>query len=79
MHGVLYTYTPEVFPPVRGTGNGVARFLNRIGGLCAHVISANIPSTNPNAPIYVSGTLILAAGVAMILLRIETAGGRAKL
>jgi hypothetical protein len=79
MYGVLYAYTPEVFPaPVRGTGTGVASFLNRIGGLCAPIIAANIPGSNPNAPVYVAGGLILAAGVAMILLRIETMGDRPK-
>lgn len=80
MYGVLYAYTPEVFPaPVRGTGTGVASFVNRVGGLCAPVIAANIPGSNPNAPVFVAGGLILAAGVAMILLRIETTGDRPKL
>lgn len=74
MYGVLYAYTPEVFPaPVRGTGTGVASFLNRVGGLCAPIIAANIPGSNPSAPVYVAGALILAAGVAMIFLPLETA------
>ncbi|KAJ9668479.1 hypothetical protein H2201_001527 [Coniosporium apollinis] len=34
MYGVLYAYTPEVFPaPNRGTGTGISSFLNRIAGL----------------------------------------------
>ena len=75
MYGVLYAYTPEVFPaPNRGTGTGIASFLNRIGGLCAPIIAANISSSNPSAPVYVSGALILAAFVAMVCLPIETAG-----
>ncbi|CAG8982309.1 hypothetical protein HYALB_00005309 [Hymenoscyphus albidus] len=75
MYGVLYAYTPEVFPaPVRGTGTGICSFLNRIAGLCAPIIAANIPSANPNAPVFVSGSLILAAFVAMVLLPIETMG-----
>ena len=75
MYGVLYAYTPEVFPaPVRGTGTGVASFLNRIGGLCAPIIAANLPGSAVNAPVYVAGGLILAAGVAMIFLPIETNG-----
>lgn len=74
MYGVLYAYTPEVFPaPNRGTVAGVASFLNRVGGLCAPIIAANIPGTNPNAPVFVAGGLILAAGVAMIFLPMETA------
>jgi MFS family permease len=75
MYGVLYAYTPEVFPaPNRGTGTGIASFLNRVGGLCAPIIAANIPDSNPNAPVFVSGGLILAAFVAMCCLPIETRG-----
>lgn len=75
MYGVLYAYTPEVFPaPVRGSGTGVSSFLNRVAGLCSPIIAANIPEANPNAPIYVSGGLILAAFVAMLCLPIETMG-----
>jgi MFS family permease len=75
MYGVLYAYTPEVFPaPVRGTGTGICSFINRIAGLCAPIIAANIPGANPNAPIFVSGALILAAFIAMVLLPIETRG-----
>lgn len=75
MYGVLYAYTPEVFPaPVRGTGTGICSFLNRIAGLCAPIIAANIPNANPNAPVFVSGALILSAFVAMCFLPIETRG-----
>ncbi|KUJ18032.1 MFS general substrate transporter [Mollisia scopiformis] len=75
MYGVLYAYTPEVFPaPNRGTGTGISSFLNRIAGLCAPIIAANIPDANPNAPVFVSGGLILAAFVAMVFLPIETRG-----
>lgn len=32
-YGVLYAYTPEVLPaPNRGTGTGIASFLNRVAG-----------------------------------------------
>lgn len=75
MYGVLYAYTPECFPaPNRGTGTGIASFLNRVAGLCAPIIAANISGTNPNAPVFVSGGLILAAFVAMVALPIETRG-----
>ena len=75
MYGVLYAYTPEVFPaPNRGTGTGISSFLNRIGGSCAPIIAANIPGASPKAPIFVSGALILAAFVAMVFLPIETRG-----
>ena len=75
MYGVLYAYTPEIFPaPNRGTGTGIASFLNRIGGLCAPIIAANIKSGNPSAPVYVAGALFLSAFLAMCLLPIETRG-----
>ncbi|THC96438.1 hypothetical protein EYZ11_004087 [Aspergillus tanneri] len=74
MYGVLYAYTPEVFPaPNRGTGTGIASCLNRIAGLCAPLV-AIYSGSNPNAPIYASGALMLAAFVAMCLLPIETRG-----
>lgn len=74
MYGVLYAYTPEVFPaPNRGTGTGISSFLNRIGGLCAPIIAANVRG-NPNTPVFVSGSLILCAFVAMCFLPIETRG-----
>ncbi|KAI4124842.1 MAG: hypothetical protein LQ338_004596 [Usnochroma carphineum] len=73
MYGVLYAYTPEVFPaPNRGTGTGIASCLNRIAGLCAPIVAVNVGQTNPKAPIYASGGLFLAAFVAMCLFPIET-------
>ncbi|KAJ6021877.1 Major facilitator superfamily domain general substrate transporter [Penicillium herquei] len=75
MYGVLYAYTPEVFPaPNRGTGSGISSCLNRIAGLCAPLVAIFASSSNANAPIYASGALMLAAFVAMILLPIETRG-----
>ncbi|RDW62617.1 MFS general substrate transporter-51 [Coleophoma crateriformis] len=48
MYGVLHAYTQEIFPARnRGTGTGIASFLNRLGGLCAPIIAANIPGANP--------------------------------
>lgn len=73
MYGVLYAYTPEVFPaPNRGTGSGIASCLNRIAGLMGPVIAANVNGSN--SPIWISGGLILSAFVAMCLLPIETRG-----
>ncbi|KAL5366630.1 major facilitator superfamily domain-containing protein [Aspergillus floccosus] len=75
MYGVLYAYTPEVFPaPNRGTGTGIASCLNRIAGLCAPLVAIYGGTSNPDAPIYASGGLILAAFVAMCCLPIETRG-----
>lgn len=75
MYGVLYAYTPEVFPaPNRGTGTGISSFLNRVAGLCAPIVAVNAGNANPKAPIYASGGLFLAAFVSMLLLPIETRG-----
>ncbi|KAJ5676222.1 hypothetical protein N7462_009119 [Penicillium macrosclerotiorum] len=74
MYGVLYAYTPEVFPaPNRGTGSGIASCLNRIAGLMAPIIGI-YASTNAVVPIYAAGGLILAAFLAMCFLPIETQG-----
>ncbi|KAL8989539.1 MAG: hypothetical protein Q9177_001596 [Variospora cf. flavescens] len=73
MYGVLYAYTPEVFPaPNRGTGTGIASCLNRIAGLCAPIVAVNAGQANPKAPIYACGGLFLAAFVAMCFFPIET-------
>nr|CBV37364.1 hexose transporter [Colletotrichum graminicola] len=75
MYGVLYAFTPEIFPaPVRGAGTGVASFLNRAMGLLAPVLAANVLGDGTTTPIYLSGALILAAFVGMCLIPIETRG-----
>lgn len=75
MYGVLYAFTPEIFPaPVRGAGTGVASFLNRITGLVAPVIAATLPGDGATGPIYLSAALILSAFFGMILMPIETRG-----
>lgn len=77
MYGVLYAFTPEIFPaPVRGAGTGVASFLNRLTGLMAPIIAANIPGDGSTTPIYMSAVLILAAFVGMCLIPIETRGAQ---
>ncbi|KAI1817340.1 sugar transporter [Poronia punctata] len=75
MYGVLYAFTPEIFPaPVRGAATGVASFLNRITGLVAPLLAANIPGDGTTTPVYLSAALILAAFVGMVLIPIETRG-----
>ena len=57
MYGILYAYTPEVFPaPHRGTGDALASAFNRITGILAPVIKMSTTardgsssSLNPNA------------------------------
>lgn len=75
MYGVLYAYTPEVFPaPSRGTGNGIASLLNRITGICAPIVAANSGIKDPLAPILAAGAIYLASFVAICLLPVETRG-----
>ncbi|KXX74004.1 Synaptic vesicle 2-related protein [Madurella mycetomatis] len=75
MYGVLYAFTPEIFPaPVRGAGTGVASFLNRATGLLAPIIAATVPGDGTTAPVYLAAALILAAFVAICLIPIETRG-----
>lgn len=75
MYGVLYAYTPEVFPaPSRGTGTGIASLLNRIAGFFAPVVAAQFGELHPTAPILAAGACYIAAFVAMCLLPIETRG-----
>ncbi|KAF2833534.1 MFS general substrate transporter [Ophiobolus disseminans] len=75
MYGVLYAYTPEVFPaPIRGTGTGMSSFLNRLAGLCAPIVAIHAGGFNPKAPIYASGGLFIAAFFSMLILPIETRG-----
>lgn len=75
MYGVLYAYTPEVFPaPNRGTGTGISSFLNRLAGLCAPIVAVNAGAANPASPIYAAGALFFAAFLFMLALPIETRG-----
>ncbi|KAL2758185.1 hypothetical protein ACRALDRAFT_1061403 [Sodiomyces alcalophilus JCM 7366] len=75
MYGVLYAFTPEIFPgPVRGAGTGVASFLNRIAGLTAPIIAATVPGDSTTMPVFIAGALILSAFVAICLIPIETRG-----
>ncbi|KAK0668819.1 major facilitator superfamily domain-containing protein [Cercophora samala] len=81
MYGVLYAFTPEIFPaPVRGSAVGVASFLNRVMGLLAPVVAARMGSEDGdgggNGPVMVAGVLILAAFGAVVGLRVETRGGQ---
>ncbi|KAI9708032.1 MAG: hypothetical protein M1820_004236 [Bogoriella megaspora] len=75
MYGVLYAYTPEVLPaPYRGTGTGVASFLNRIAGVLAPVLAVHIGKVHISAPILVAAALFVVSSVAMAALPIESRG-----
>ncbi|KAG8730092.1 hypothetical protein FRC12_020507, partial [Ceratobasidium sp. 428] len=74
MYGVLYAYTPEVFPaPHRGTGDAICSAINRILGLMAPII-ATYGDLTSNAPLFVAASLFLVTSVLMLFLPIETAG-----
>lgn len=77
MYGVLYAYTPEIFPaPIRGAGTGVASFLNRVTGLLAPILAANVPGDSAETPIYISAVLILMAFVGICCIPVETRGAQ---
>ncbi|KAI0776704.1 MFS general substrate transporter [Trametes elegans] len=74
MYGVLYALSPEVFPAKdRGTGNGLTATATRVFGIIAPVIAlyANLETA---VPVYVSGALIIGAGLAALLLPYEPRG-----
>ncbi|KAI5843789.1 MFS general substrate transporter [Morchella snyderi] len=74
MYGILYSYTPEIFPTRnRGTGNGLAATANRVCGIFAPVVAMYADLETP-VPVYVSGVLFLVAGVLMLALPYETVG-----
>ncbi|KAL9714525.1 hypothetical protein Ac2012v2_002839 [Leucoagaricus gongylophorus] len=82
MYGVLFAYTPEVFPaPHRGTGDAMASSINRVTGILAPIIK--IVTTTPtgagsngtaNSSVFVSAALLTVTAFFMIFLPIETAG-----
>lgn len=79
MYGVLYAYTPEVFPtPHRGTGDALASALNRVMGLIAPIIKiattsrdGSASTVGANVPVFISAALFVVAAVLAVLLPIE--------
>ncbi|KAJ3782561.1 MFS general substrate transporter [Lentinula aff. detonsa] len=82
MYGVLYAYTPEVFPaPHRGTGDALCSAFNLMTGILAPAInivttpaSGDASQATANGPIFVAASLFLVSAILMVLLPIETAG-----
>ncbi|PPQ76608.1 hypothetical protein CVT26_012747 [Gymnopilus dilepis] len=81
MYGVLYAYTPEIFPaPHRGTADSIASTINRITGIFSPVIlivttsAVGTTEANVNGPLFVSASLFMVAAFLMIFLPIGTAG-----
>lgn len=74
VYGLLYSYTPELFPaPVRGTANGLVAVFNRLSGLMAPIIAAYV-GVETDVPIWISGALFLVAGIVFVLLPYEMRG-----
>ncbi|CAI6091745.1 hypothetical protein V2G26_003764 [Clonostachys chloroleuca] len=72
--GLLYCYTPELFPaPIRGTGNGLSMLFNRSAGLGATLIGAYV-GLNTSVPIWISAALFAVAGIVFVLLPYESRG-----
>lgn len=71
MYGVLYAYTPEVFPTrIRGTSVGLAASANRVLGVFAPIIAIFADLTT-SAPIFVSGALFLLSAVLVLFFPYE--------
>lgn len=72
--GLLYSYTPELFPaPTHGTGNGLAMLFNRSSVLGATLIGAYVGLTT-SVPIWVSAALFAVAGLMFLTLPYESCG-----
>lgn len=73
-YGLLYSYTPELFPaPVRGSANGLVAFANRLSGLMAPIIAAYV-GIDTELPVWISAGLFMVAGIVFLLLPYETRG-----
>ena len=74
VYGLLYSYTPELFPaPIRGTGNGLVSMCNRLSGLMAPIITAYV-GLETDLPIWISAALFMVAGLVFLTLPFETRG-----
>ncbi|KAF6808513.1 membrane transporter [Colletotrichum musicola] len=74
VYGILYSYTPELFPaPVRGSANGLVALFNRMGGLMAPIIAAYI-GIDTDLPVWISAGLFIVAGLVFFCLPYETRG-----
>ncbi|CAG8908086.1 unnamed protein product [Penicillium egyptiacum] len=74
VYGLLYSYTPELFPaPIRGTANGLVALFNRLSGLMAPIIAAYV-GVDTDLPVWISAALFVVAGLAFLVLPMETRG-----
>lgn len=74
VYGLLYSYTPELFPaPIRGTANGLVALFNRLSGLMAPIIAAYV-GIDTDLPVWISAALFVMAGLVFLVLPYETRG-----
>jgi hypothetical protein len=74
VYGLLYSYTPELFPvPVRGTANGLVALGNRLSGLMAPIIAAYV-GVETDVLVWISASLFVVAGLGFLVLPYETRG-----
>ncbi|KAH6886169.1 major facilitator superfamily domain-containing protein [Thelonectria olida] len=74
VYGLLYSYTPELFPaPIRGTANGLVAMFNRLSGLMAPIIAAYV-GIDTDIPVWISAVLFMVAGIVFLILPYETRG-----
>ncbi|KAG0148800.1 hypothetical protein CROQUDRAFT_669663 [Cronartium quercuum f. sp. fusiforme G11] len=74
MYAVLYSYTPEIFVTKdRGTGNALTASANRIFGVMAPIV-AMYADLRTAVPVYVSGALLISAGLLTFGLPFESRG-----
>ncbi|KAI8909137.1 major facilitator superfamily domain-containing protein [Gorgonomyces haynaldii] len=73
MYGVLYAYSPEVFPiPVRGVAVGTASTLARVTGAIAPVLAGSLIPVHVTLPLYIASFSLFLTGILMAILPIET-------
>lgn len=75
--GVVYTYTPELYPTdMRGTGAGAAAAIGRTGGIIAPLIVGNILAANLGQDVVFAqfAAVVIAGAIAVLLLGQETKG-----
>lgn len=74
VYGLLYSYTPELFPaPIRGTANGLVAVFNRLSGLMAPIIAAYV-GIDTDLPVWISAALFMVAGLVFLVLPYEMRG-----
>src|SRR5438445_13413335 len=74
--GVVYTYTPELYPTsVRATGAGVAAAVGRVGGIIGpYLTPVLVPAIAINGTFALFMALLVITAAAVSLLRQETRG-----